>query len=307
MPSPVHPPTKDSPHRSCLVFPASSERFVAKAATTEADMCLLDLEDAVAPAEKAGARGRAAEAVRDLDWGHKVVAVRINGWGTEWAQADLGGLFATAGARLDEIIVPKVEDPAEVEAVDQLISELERAQGLEVGSTGLEIQIESARGLSNAAAICQSSPRLVAAIFGPADFAASMGISSVGAAWLAYPIFQIAVAARAAGLQVIDGPYFKLHDPEGLAESCARSASCGYDGKWAVHPEQLPEINRSYSPDQASFDTASAIVDIYEKAIREQAGAVAYDGEMVDEATRKVAARTVARGVQAGIVASPQV
>jgi citrate lyase subunit beta/citryl-CoA lyase len=177
---------------------------------------------------------------------------------------------------------------------------------LEVGTTGLEIQIESAQGLSNAAAICKSSPRLVAAIFGPADFAASMGISSVGAAWLAYPIFQIAVAARAAGLQVIDGPYFKLHDPDGLAESCARSASCGYDGKWAVHPEQLPEINRSYSPDQASFDTASAIVDIYEKAIREQAGAVAYDGEMVDEATRKVAARTVARGVQAGMVRSPQ-
>ena len=112
--------------------------------------------------------------------------------------------------------------------------------------------------------------------------------------------------ARAAGLQVIDGPYFKLHDPDGLAESCARSASCGYDGKWAVHPEQLPEINHSYSPDQASFDTASAIVDIYEKALREQAGAVAYDGEMVDEATRKVAARTVARGVQAGMVRSPQ-
>ena len=101
MPSPMYPRTKDSTHRSCLVFPASSERFAAKAAATEADMCLLDLEDAVAPAEKARARGRAAEAVRDLNWGPKVVAVRINGWGTEWAQADLGGLFATAGARLD--------------------------------------------------------------------------------------------------------------------------------------------------------------------------------------------------------------
>jgi citrate lyase subunit beta/citryl-CoA lyase len=269
-------------------------------------MCLLDLEDAVAPAEKELARAQAAEAVRDLDWGRKVVAVRINGWGTEWARADLAGLFAQAGARLDEIIVPKVEDPTEVEAVDQLVSELERAQGLEVGSTGLEIQIESARGLSNAAAICESSPRLVAAIFGPADFAASMGISSLGTSWLAYPIFQIAVAARAAGLQVIDGPYFKLHDPDGLEESCNRSASCGYDGKWAVHPEQLPAINRSYTPDQSSFDTASAIVEVYEKALREKTGAVSYEGEMVDEATRKVVARTVARGLQAGMVRTPQ-
>jgi len=310
------PRSKDLPHRSCLVFPASSERFTAKAAATAADMCLLDLEDAVAPAAKETARASAAEAVRNLDWGEKVVGVRVNGWATEWTYRDVIGVVAGSGGRLDEIVLPKVESPGEVQAIDLLISQVEKAEGLKPGRIGLEVQVESAGGLSNVAVICASSPRLVAVVFGPADFAASMGISSAqgaprrgetGGDCSTYALVQIAVAARTADLQVIDGPHFKLHDPEGLQDSCRRSAGCGYDGKWAVHPEQLELINSSYTPDQAAFDQASALVDIYERTAGDQRlGALAHHGEMVDEASRKVAVRTIKRGNQAGMARSAQ-
>jgi citrate lyase subunit beta/citryl-CoA lyase len=289
---------------------------MAKAPATAADMCLLDLEDSVAPAQKEAARSRAAQAVRALDWGDRVVGVRINGWETAWTYSDVIGVVAQAGGRLDEVVLPKVQSPAEVEAIDLLLSQIERAEGLRPGRIGLEAQIESAAGLSNVVAICASSPRLVAVVFGPADFAASMGISSAGTThrlgeagldWYEHALFQIAVAARSANLQVIDGPHFKLHDLDGLAESCRRSADCGYDGKWAVHPEQLQLINSSYTPDQATFDQASALADIYQRTIGDDGtGALAHHGEMVDEASRKVAVRTVKRGIQAGMTLTAQ-
>ncbi len=309
------PPSRDLPHRSCLVSPAGEERFTAKSVSTTADMCLLDLEDAVAPTEKQTARERATQAVRSLDWGTKVVGVRVNGWATPWTYSDVIGVVAGAGDRLDEIVLPKVEGPGEVEAIDLLISQVEKAQGLTPGRIGLEVQIESALGLSRAAEICASSPRLVAVVFGPADFAASMGISwppitagreGAGAYWSTYALVEVAVAGRAADLQVIDGPYFKLDDPEGLEESCRVSASCGYDGKWAVHPGQLELVNNAYTPGQAAFDQACALVEMYETSVGDRRlGAVAHQGEMVDQAVRRVALRTIKRGSQAGLSRTP--
>ncbi len=303
--------SRDLPHRSCLVFPADSERFTAKSPSTPADMCLLDLEDAVAPTEKQIARAMAAQAVRDLDWGNKVVGVRVNGWETPWTYRDVISVIGGAGDRLDEIVLPKVESPGEVEAIDLLITQVEKAEGLAPGGIGLEVQIESASGLSRAAAICASSPRLVAVVFGPADFAASMGIpwlpvfsgrQDAGVPWSGYALVQIAVAARAADIQVIDGPYFRLHDPDGLKESCRRSAACGYDGKWAVHPEQLELVSEAFTPGQAAFDQACALLEMYATSVEERhVGAVADQGEMVDEAVRLVALRTIKRGSQAGL------
>jgi citrate lyase subunit beta/citryl-CoA lyase len=278
-------------------------------------MCLLDLEDAVAPAAKGAARLGAVDAIRNRSWGDKVVGVRVNSWRTEWTYSDLIAVVGGAGERLDEVVLPKVEDPAEVVAVDLLLSQVERAHGLVPGRIGLEAQIESAAGLSHVGAICASSSRLVAVVFGPADFAASMGLPGPGPSgpgrgrardWLVHALLRMAVAGRTAGLQVIDGPYFQLHDPEGLQDSAEQAAGCGCDGKWAVHPEQLPFINGSFTPDQACYDRADALVHIYEKAAREQGlGALALNGEMVDEATRKVAARTLKRGAQAGMAPTP--
>ena len=132
------------------------------------------------------------------------------------------------------------------------------------------------------------------------------GSEERGLEWATFALLQIAVAARSVNVQVIDGPHFRLHDPEGLQDSCRRSAGFGYDGKWAVHPEQLPVINASYTPDQASFDKATALVDLYGLAAADHGlGALAYNGEMVDEASRKVAIRTIKRGLQAGMARTP--
>jgi citrate lyase subunit beta / citryl-CoA lyase len=274
-------------------------------------MCMLDLEDSVASNEKEAARKKVVEAIRSSDWGDKIVGVRVNSWGTEWTYGDLIEVACGAGERLDEVVLPKTESPADVHAADRLLTQVEKAAGLKPGRIGLQAQIESARALSNVAAICAASTRLVGVIFGPADFAASMGIPAIGgvgnhrqhSVWLDHALVEIAVAARAAGLQVIDGPYFKLGDLDGLSASCELSAGLGYDGKWAIHPDQLQAINEAYTPAQELFDRAWDLIEAYSATTEDQrAGSTVHEGEMIDEASRSMAAQLVKRGERAGLV-----
>jgi citrate lyase subunit beta / citryl-CoA lyase len=303
--------TRSMPRRSCLSVPGSSERFLAKAPGVPADMTFLDLEDSVAPLEKETARAKVATAILELAWDDRVLCVRVNAWDTRWTYGDVIEVVSRAGERLDEIMLPKVQTAAEVVALDLLLTQVEENVGLPVGHVGIEAQIETARGLINVEEICAASPRLETIIFGPADFAASMEMPVLtgGIQIPEYPgdhfhyVFsKILMAGRANGLQVIDGPFLRVREPEAFRDYCRRTRILGYDGKWALHPDQVTILNEIYSPTQEQFDRAWAILDAYKNATEnELKGAVMFGEEMIDEASRKMALKFVSRGERAGL------
>jgi len=304
--------SRDLPRRSCLSIPGSSEKMLGKGPGIPADMVFLDLEDAVAPKEKEGARAKVADAIKNQDWGDKVLCVRVNDWSTKWTAYDIMAVVGDAGPRLDEIMLPKVETAAQIVATDLLLRQVEIASGLPVGHIGIEAQIETARGLINVEEICAASPRLETIIFGPADFAASMEMPVLtGGVQIAqypgdhfhYVFSKILMAGRANGLQVIDGPYLYIRDPDGFRDYCNRTRTLGYDGKWALHPDQVTILNEVFSPTQEQFDKAWAIIDAYRAATEDEGkGAVMFGDEMIDEASRKMALKFISRGERAGRV-----
>jgi citrate lyase subunit beta/citryl-CoA lyase len=298
--------------RSCLTVPGSSERFIAKARGLAADEVILDLEDAVAPAAKDQARTLVAAALLAEAWSASTRAVRINGATTQWAYRDVIDVVERSGACIDAIVLPKVSAPAHVVWLDLLLGQVELAAGLPPGKIAIEAQIEDAAGLAAADAIAMASARLDALVFGPADFMASVGMRSLsvgaqpdayaGGDAFHYAHMRILVAARAAGLQAIDGPYAAIGDLDGLAAQSASVAALGYDGKWVVHPAQIDPVNAAFAPDQASFDRAELILEAYAHATaNDHRGAVMLDGEMIDEASRKLALVAAARGRAAGL------
>jgi len=303
--------SRDLPRRSCLSTPGSNEKFLAKAPTVAADMTFLDLEDAVAPLEKESARPKVVDAIKNLPWDDRVLCVRVNAWDTEWTYGDVIEVVGNAGERLDEIMLPKVQFASEVVALDLLLTQVEKKSGLPIGHIGIEAQIETARGLINVDEICAASPRLETIIFGPADFAASveMPVLTGGVQIDQYPgdhfhyvLAKILMAGRANGIQVIDGPFLKIGETELLRDYCNRARTLGYDGKWAVHPDQVAVLNEVFSPTQEQFDRAWAILDAYEQATEhERKGAVMFGAEMIDEASRKMALKFVSRGERAGL------
>jgi citrate lyase subunit beta / citryl-CoA lyase len=299
------------PRRSCMSVPASSDRFLAKARELPVDEVMLDLEDSVAPAAKDDARQRAVAALNEGGWDGKLVAVRINGATTPWAYQDVIAVVTGAPGAVTSLILPKVATPAAVTWLDVLLSQLEQQAGLAVGSIGIEAQIEDAQGLANAEEIARAAGRLVALVFGPADFMASVGMRSLtvggqpeGYAYDAhhYALMRMLVAAKANGLQAIDGPYAKIRDTEGLRRAAASVAALGYDGKWVLHPGQVDAVNEAFTPDQADYARALRILDAYESATTQQRrGAVMLDDEMIDEASRKLALAIAAKGAAAGL------
>jgi citrate lyase subunit beta / citryl-CoA lyase len=302
--------TRSLPRRSCLSVPGSSEKMMGKAPTLGADMVFLDLEDAVAPLEKVGARAKVVDAVKNQDWGDKILCVRVNAWDTKWTYGDVIDVVGNAGERLEEIMLPKVQTAAEVVALDLLLAQVEINAGLPSGHIGIEAQIETARGLINVEEICAASPRVETVILGPVDFSASMEMPSLSGGLLIpgypgdyfhYVFMKILMAARANGIQAIDGPYVKVRDPEGFREYSQRTHLLGFDGKWALHPDQVTVLNEVFGPSQEQFDRAWAILDAYKSATEgEGRGAVMFGDEMIDEASRKVAIKVVARGERAG-------
>ncbi len=304
--------SRDLPRRSCLSVPGSSEKMLAKGPTLDADMVFLDMEDSVSPLEKEAARPKVLAAIHDHDWGEKVLCVRVNAWDTPWTVGDLTEVVGQAGPRLDEVMLPKVQTAAEVVAADLVLTQIEVGAGLTPGHVGIEAQIETASGLINVEEICAASPRLEAVILGPVDMSASMEMPSLGGGldipgypgdYFHYVFVKILMAGRANGLQVIDGPYVKVRDPDGFRDYSRRAMELGFDGKWALHPDQVTILNELFSPTQEQFDKAHAILDAYADATTsgERKGAVMFGDEMIDEASRKVAAKLVARGDRAGL------
>jgi len=303
--------SRNLPRRSCLSVPGSSEKMLAKAPGLGADMVFLDLEDAVAPLEKPAARAKVVEAINTLDWGDAVLCVRVNAWDTEWTYRDVIEVVEGASERLDELMLPKVETAADVVALDHLLTQIEKVTGRQ-SRVGIEAQIETARGLINVEEICAAGDRLETIILGPVDMSASMEMPSLAGGldipdypgdYFHYAFVKILMAGRANGLQVIDGPYVKVRDSEGFREFCKRTQILGYDGKWALHPDQVTILNEVFGTSQEQFDRAVDILEAYEKATTEgdRKGAVMFGDEMIDEASRKVAVKVVSRGERAGM------
>jgi citrate lyase subunit beta/citryl-CoA lyase len=300
--------------RSCLAVPGSNPRFHGKADQSDADEVFLDLEDSVAPGAKEAARGQVVEALRKYEFAGKVRTVRVNACDTKWCFDDIIAVVEGAGDRLDCLMIPKVEDVAHVHFVAHLLNQLEWKHGLE-RRIGLELQIESARGMENSNAIAGASDRAETLIFGPGDFSANLRLPelTVGRLQPDYPgdfwhyfLARIVVAARANGLQPIDGPYAQVRDAEGLRTFAKRAAMLGFDGKWALNPAQVDTLNEVFSPRQKDFDKAVAILAAYRNATDvEQTGAVMLGEEMIDEATRKMAAVVAERGEAFGMTPNP--
>ena len=243
--------------------------MLGKAPGLGADMVFLDLEDSVAPLEKEAARDNVVKAINELDWGDTVVCVRVNAWDTKWTYRDVVHVVENASERLDELMLPKVQSASEVIALDLLLTQIEQVTGRE-SHVGIEAQIETARGLINVEEICAASPRMETIVFGPADFAASteMPVLTGGVQIPEYPgdhfhyVFaKILMAGRANGLQVIDGPFLKIRELDALREYAMRTRILGYDGKWALHPDQVSVINEVFTPTQEQFDRALDILD----------------------------------------------
>jgi citrate lyase subunit beta/citryl-CoA lyase len=288
--------------------------MLEKAASLPADEVFIDLEDAVAPLDKNDAtRDRVVRALTEQDWQAQTLGVRVNAVNTKWCYRDILVVVEGAGQRLDIVMLPKVEEAAHVHFAHHLLDQIEAAAGLE-RQIGLEVQIETARGLMNVEAIGAASPRIEALIFGPGDFAASLGIPqlSVGREEPLYPgdrwhyaLSRIIVTARAFGQQAIDGPYAAIRDLDGLRRVATTSRLLGYDGKWAVHPDQLPICNEVFKPTQEEFDRAAQLEAAYAEATSEKRlGAIVHDNEMIDEASRKMAEAVLLRGRASGMTAT---
>ena len=300
--------------RSCLAVPGSNPRFLEKAKGLDADQVFLDLEDAVAPLAKPDARGNIVSALKEGGWGDKVRVVRINDWTTEWTYRDVVEVVEGAGAELDCLMLPKVQTAEQVVALDLLLTQVEKANGLEVGRIGIEAQIENALGLINVDAIATASARVETIIFGPADFMASINMKSlvvgeqppgydVGDAYH-YILMRILMAARAYDKQAIDGPYLQIRDSDGFRRVAGRSAALGFDGKWVLHPDQVAAANEVFSPRQEDYDHSENILDAYDWHTSEAGGAkgsAMLGDEMIDEASRKMALVVAAKGRAAGM------
>lgn len=303
--------------RSELVVPGATPALFEKAARSPADVVFLDLEDAVAPNDKVSARANVVAALNEVDWGEKTVAVRVNGLDTHYMYRDVVEIVE-ACPRLDMLVVPKVGVPADLYALDMLVTQIEDGARREK-RIGFEALIETALGLANVEAIAQSSGRLEALAFGSGDLAASlrMRTTAIGGLHPDHGVLSDAdasgnrafhqtdpwhaaqtrmlVACRAYGLRPIDGVYGDLKDTQGFLSAAKRAAAAGFEGKWAIHPTQVAPLNDVFTPAADELERARRVVNAMEEAAREGRGAVQLDGRLVDVANMRMAENLLAK------------
>jgi citrate lyase subunit beta / citryl-CoA lyase len=282
-----------SRRRACLVVPAAPAAKLAKGATLGADEVVLDLEDAVLPALKDEARAAVAQALAG-GWAAESVAVRVNAIGTPWCHADLLAL-AASGRETVTAVLPKVEHADDLAFADRLLAGAEAAAG-RTTPVRLVALIETAAGLAAAVEIARASERLNALVLGYADLAASLGRPG-GGDWR-FAQESVLVAARAAGLQAIDGPHLGTRDDDAFRAAALHARTLGYDGKWAIHPAQIETLRQTFTPSDEEVAGAREVLAALERAAAAGAGAVAADGQMLDEALALSARRVLARAGQ---------
>ncbi|MDP1911280.1 MAG: CoA ester lyase, partial [Hyphomicrobium sp.] len=291
-------------HRSELAVPGSNPALFEKAAKSKVDIIFLDVEDAVAPDDKEQARKNIIAGLNEIDWGAKTMMIRINGLDTHYMYRDVVDIVE-ACPRLDMILIPKVGVPADVYALDMLVTQIETAKK-RTKRIGFEVLIETALGMANVEAIAQSSKRLEAMSFGVADYAASTRARTtvIGGVNPDYGVLtdkdadgkrqyywadqwhaaqtRMLVACRAYGLRPIDGPFGDFSDPEGFLAAARRAAVLGYEGKWAIHPSQIDLANQVFTPSEAEVVKARRVVEAMQQAAKEGKGAVSLDGKLID-------------------------
>lgn len=308
----LQPPAPARPNRCQLFGPGSRPELFAKMAASAADVVNIDLEDSVAPGDKAQARAAVIAGLGSVDWGRKVVSVRINGLDTPYWYRDVVDLLEQGSERLDQIMIPKVGCAEDVYAVDALVTAVERAMGRRK-PIGFEVIIESAAGISHVEAIAAASPRLVAMSLGAADFAASMGMQTTGIGGTQENYYMlkdgarhwsdpwhwaqaaIVAACRTHGLLPVDGPFGDFSDDEGFRAQARRSATLGMVGKWAIHPKQVALANEVFTPSPAQLAEAREILAAMEAAKAAGQGATVYKGRLVDLASIRQAEVIVAQ------------
>jgi citrate lyase beta subunit len=301
------PTSRSRQVRSLLFVPGSRPDMIQKAAESAADAVCIDLEDSVTPADKASARRHVVDALRRTDFGRRLRMVRINGVETPFAYRDLVDVVEEVADRLDLIMIPKVGSPRDVMFVDMLLSQIESGRRI-AAPIGIEAQIETAHGFVHAREIAAASPRLDALIFGPGDYAASMGMPSTaigerdasdetypGHRWHAV-MHTIVAVARANSLRCMDGPYAGYTDLAGLSRACDVARVLGFDGKQCIHPSQLAVVNTAFMPSGEELARASALVAAYEAAVAAGAGVAVHEGRMIDAASLRMARRVLGRG-----------
>ena len=306
-------------NRSQLAVPGSNRRFLEKAAANhDVDVVFLDLEDSVSIEKKEEARQNVVEALGDLDWGEKAVSVRINGLDTPYMYRDVVDIFEQASDRLDMIMIPKVGTPADIYAVDMLVTQIEQAKGRRK-RVGFEMLVETALGMTNVDQIAAASPRNESLHFGVADYAASTkaDTTQIGGPnprysvltdpdasgnravhwndmWH-YAINRLVIAARTNGLRPIDGPFGDFSDPDGFTYHANRAMVLGCEGKWAIHPSQVALCNTLFSPSDEEVKKAYEILDAMEEARAKGQGAVALNGKLIDIASIRQAEQMVTK------------
>ncbi|MGZ8566858.1 MAG: HpcH/HpaI aldolase/citrate lyase family protein [Actinomycetota bacterium] len=301
-------------HRSELAVPGTNLRAIEKAPSLGADLVFLDLEDAVAPADKERARATTIEALRTQDWSGGAVSVRVNGLDTPWCYRDIVDVVESCGDVLDTLLVPKVGSASDVAFVATLLDQIEVRQGFELGRIGIHILIETARGMANVESIARVRPdRLEAMVFGVADYAASVQArtTTIGGANPDYAVLtdpdeagarerhwgdqwhfgisRMVAACRAEGLRPIDGPFGDYGDTDGYRAAALRAAALGCEGKWAIHPSQVALANEVFTPSPDEVERAERILQAMEDAAKEGQGAIALDGRLIDAASIRMA------------------
>ena len=273
--------------RSLLAVPASSEKMIEKSKGLACDQILFDLEDAVSPAEKGSARANLiALFASQPTFQARYISIRINATSSPYFKDDLAALKQIPSGALFSLVLPKVESAKEIDSLG--------------ASYLIDAQIESAAGLSNVEAIA-AHPRLVSLSYGPLDFAADLGASldalteSDLKEFTLYPLMKILVAARANGKLAFDGPEVDFRDSEKFTKSARRVRALGFDGKWVLHPDQIELCNQIFIPTDAEYQRASDLIAKFESAQNQGLGAIADGDVMIDEASRRSAAKIVAR------------
>jgi len=296
-------PARPRLQRSELAVPGSNPAMFSKALESAADYVFLDLEDAVAPADKEQARKNVIQGLQEFDWRGrgKTICVRINGIDTHYMYRDVVDVVEQAGHRLDVVLIPKVGVPGDVYMVDAMLTQIEFARKF-THKIGIDVLIETALGMANVEAIAQSSRRLEAMHFGVADYSASLRARTVNIGGLNpdYPgdqwhfgLSRMVVACRAYGLRPIDGPFGDFKDPDGYKAAARRGAALGIEGKWAIHPSQIALANEVFSPPPAEVDRARRILVALDEAARDGKGAAQLDGRMIDAASARMAQNIV--------------
>jgi citrate lyase subunit beta / citryl-CoA lyase len=291
--------------RSELTCPGHSLKMMTKAAASDADQVIFDLEDACAPSQKEGARKTVVEALTSLDFGPRIRSYRPNGPNTRFFYRDIIEVVEVAGQSLDCIVLPKVNGPEDVIFADRLLTQIEQCMGFQVGRIMLEALIESAEAVLHAEAIANASPRLSGLVFGLVDFAGDIGAKELGAQQFFYYNYakaKVITAARAAGITALDGVTLAIKDVDACKRDADMAARMGFDGKWAVYPPQVAVINAAFTPTEEEIARARHILDAYASADTEQGvGAIVVDNEMVDAATLRIEEKRLAIARRAGL------